>query len=133
VAEISIEGQAELYEKFGVLEGNRILSAPMQRAVLSLQARLARYPSAIASSRYVRTGMLGRKWTSKVEQDGSGITGTVGNDAAGPRGQLYGIFVQGPRQAGVHRGRWETADEVAEAERGAIVDDFEREIERALR
>ena len=65
---IQIKGIDTLIQKLGKVEGTKHLRQPMQRAVYRLQGRMAQYPAQRTNSSYRRTGTLGRKWTSKIEQ-----------------------------------------------------------------
>jgi len=71
---------------------------------------------------------LGKKWTSVVVREPHGVTGKVGNNVS------YGPLVQSKRlQARIHRGRWVTDEQVIEEESPAIIRDFERAIDEALK
>ena len=125
---IQIKGIDELIRKLGKVEGTKHLRQPMQRAVYRLQARMAQYPAQRTNSSYRRTGTLGRKWTSKIEQGNGSITGKVGNNAS------YAPLVQSYRfQARIHRGLWQTDRYVVDTEYRTIVRDFENAISEALR
>ena len=125
---IQIKGIDELIRKLGRAEGMKHLRAPMQRAVYRLQARMAQYPAQRPNSSYRRTGTLGRKWTSKIEQSNGIIRGKVGNNASyAPLVQSYQL------QARIHRGLWQTDRYVVDTEYRTIVRDFENAISEALR
>ena len=125
---IQIKGIDELIRKLGRAEGMKHLRAPMQRAVYRLQARMAQYPAQRPNSSYRRTGTLGRKWTSKIEQGNGIIRGKVGNNAS------YAPLVQSYQfQARIHRGLWQTDRYVVDTEYRTIVRDFENAISEALR
>ena len=127
MASIEIRGIDELVRKLGSVQGNAVLRPPMQRAVFRLQAGMAKYPRARAASRYRRTGTLGRRWTTKIDESAGGLVGKVGNNTS------YGPFVQSQMfQAAVHQGLWQTDEDVAKKEEAAIVADFERTIGEAL-
>ena len=127
MASIVIEGIDKLMAKLGSAAANDVLRPPMQRAVYRLQAGMAVYPQQRLGSRYIRTGTLGRRWTTKVEQSENGLTGKIGNNTS------YGPFVQSQMfQAAVHKGRWQTDEMVLKREQDAIVNDFERAIQREL-
>lgn len=126
---IQIKGVAELIAKLGRMAATQVLEPPMQRAVYRLQARMQDYPPAPRNSRYIRTGTLGRRWTTRITKSGDGITGTVGNNTA------YGPLVQSERfQTRTHkRTGWRTDKNAIDQERAAIVADFEQAIQKALR
>ena len=125
---IQIKGVDELIRKLGKVEGTKHLRQPMQRAVYRLQARMAQYPAQRTNSSYRRTGTLGRKWTSKIEQGNGIIRGKVGNNTE------YAPLVQSYQfQARIHRGLWQTDRYVVDTEYRTIVRDFENAISEALR
>lgn len=81
--------------------------------------KLQQYPGAIASSRYNRTGDLGRSWRiAGPNSTASGLTSILVNDAS------YSGFVQGPNQVGVHRGRWTTLAEAIDPLRSVYRDEL---------
>lgn len=126
---IQIKGVAEAIAKLGKMAAMAVLEPPMQRAVYRLQAAMQDYPSAPRSSRYIRTGTLGRRWTTRITKSGNGITGTVGNNTA------YGPLVQSERfQTRTHRRTgWTTDEQAVKDNERAIVADFEQTIQKALR
>lgn len=126
---IEIKGMAELLAKLGKVGVIQVLEAPMQRAVYRLQAAMQDYPPAPSTSRYIRTGTLGRRWTTRIIKSSNGITGTVGNNT------VYGPLVQSERfQTRTHkRTGWRTDQGAVDKERAAIVADFEQAIQRALK
>lgn len=124
---IHINGIDEAIQALGVAETIGVLRPPMQRAVHRIQAAMAEYPPQRPDSTYRRTGTLGRRWTTRVTENAGGIVGKVGNNTA------YGPFVQSEMfQATVHRGRWQTDQQVMEQQQAAIVADFEQAIRGAL-
>lgn len=126
---IQIKGVAELIAKLGKLAAVQVLEPPMQRAVYRLQAHMQDYPPAPPRSSYIRTGTLGRRWTTRITKSSKGITGTVGNNTA------YGPLVQSERfQTRTHRRTgWTTDERAVKDNERAIVDDFEQAIQKALR
>lgn len=126
---IQIKGVAELIARLGKLVAIQVLEPPMQRAVYRLQAAMQDYPPAPRGSRYIRTGTLGRRWTTRITHSGNGITGTVGNNTA------YGPLVQSERfQTRTHkRTGWTTDERAVKDNERAIVSDFERAIQAALK
>ena len=126
---VVIQGIDRLNAKFDKVQQRSILRPPMQRSVYRLVRRMAEYPNAPSGSTYVRTGTLGRTWTSKITEHAGGLEGRVGNRT------IYGPWVQSQRfQTALHRRTGWTTDEMAirELER-EIVADFERAIQEALR
>lgn len=128
MANIEIRGIAELRRKLGDMKAFEALRDPMQRSVLRLQRDMAHYPPPLPAQRYVRTGTLGRGWTTQVDQVAGGLEGRVGNrvDYA-PRVQGYGL------QEALFAGRWQTDQDVLERNREAIVRDFEKAIDDVLK
>ena len=126
---IQIKGVAELIAKLGKAAAVQVLEPPMQRGVYRLQRAMQEYPPAPRNSRYVRTGTLGRRWTTRIVRSSNGLTGTVGNNT------VYGPLVQSSRfQARMHkRTGWRTDQGAVDKERAAIVADFERAIQAALK
>ena len=104
-----------------------ILRPPMVRSVARLISDLASYPPAPPTSRYRRTGTLGRRWTSETRVTSDSLRGEIGNNTS------YGPFVQSSEdQAHMHVGRWQTDQQVADDNEATIVSDFERAIRAAL-
>lgn len=68
----------------------------MKKSLLDIQAEAGDYPPAPANSSYVRTGTLGRKWTTEVQVQRDNVRGVVGSDAVNDQGQHYGKWVKGP-------------------------------------
>ena len=126
---MQITGIDELFRKLDALTAVGRLKTPMQRAVIRLQARMAVYPPPPPNSRYRRTGTLGRRWTTEIQEFPDGVTGKVGNDT------IYGPLVQSSKlQTATHkRTGWQTDAQVVEQESVAIVADFEKAIADALR
>ena len=119
----------KLMDKLGRLEAIDVLEAPMNRAVLRVQARMADYPTQRTGSTYVRTGTLGRRWTTKVTKLPDGVEGRVGNVT------VYGPLVQSSMfQTKAHKkGGWQTDARVMNEEAPAIIRDFKQAIEDALK
>lgn len=124
---IEVSGISEAIAEVGRAETLNILRAPMQRAVARLQSAMAHYPPQRAGSTYRRTGTLGRRWTTRITDSASGLEGKVGNNTA------YGPFVQSEIfQASIHRGRWQTDQQMMDDQQASIVADFERAIQAVL-
>lgn len=127
MASIQIKGIEKLKKKFSNVEINEILRPPMQRSVLMLQADLAKYPTQRTGSTYVRTGRLGRSWTTSVSNQSGKLVGRVGNNVA------YAPFVQSAKfQRPYNQRRWQTDEQVVEKNRSKIIKQFEDVISRAL-
>ncbi len=127
MASIEIRGIPEIFTKLGSAAAISTLRPPMQRGVYRMQGGMAKYPQQRAGSRYRRTGTLGRRWTTKIEQNANGLVGTTGNNTS------YGPFVQSQMfQAQQHKGLWQTDQDVATRETPFIIADFEQAIQEAL-
>lgn len=126
---IKIDGIDKLIAKLGKVQGLNHLRPAMQRSVYRLQARMAQYPAQRSNSKYRRTGTLGRKWTSKIDQTSNELRGRVGNNT------YYAPLVQSRRfQARIHRSLWINTDQyVLDTERRNIERDFKQAIDEALR
>ena len=109
---------------------DRALRGAMTDATTWLQRQMQTYPPQRTGSAYRRTGTLGRSWARTVSDEAGAIVGRVtssGNIAP------YNRLVQDrTRQATVHRGRWQTAQDVAERSRGQINDMFAARIRAAI-
>lgn len=133
----------EVVAMLGLLAANNWLRPPMVRGLARLQNDMATYPPTRPGQRYIRgrgptnsrgqvTRMtsqnLGKRWTSEIDETGSGINGRIGNNTS------YGPYVQDEEnQAWMHRGRWPTDEEVARQNESAIRADFEQAIEGITR
>jgi len=109
--EITIDSAA-LLSQFGSFKMQRVFRPAMAKTVVSIEAKMKKYPQPPSGSKYVRTGTLGRRWTHEVSARGSNqhagrLTGKVGNNTT------YGPFVQSAAfQARMHKGRWQTDAQV---------------------
>ena len=126
MASIEIKGVDKLVRKLGIVGALETLRPAMKRSVFRLQDDMAVYPSQPALANYKRTGTLGRKWTTKITTSSRGMVGTVGNNTP------YAPFVQSHRRQNIHLGYWQTDKDVVEKNRAAIVNDFGREIDKAI-
>lgn len=129
MVKIEVKGARELVQKLGAIKALDTLEPSMQRSVVRVQSGMAKYPPARPRSKYVRTGTLGRRWTHKVDREGSGrLVGSVGNNT------VYAPFVQSSQfQRRFFKGQWQTDREVLEQEKNAIVLDFGDAVRAALR
>ena len=124
--EIKVEGLDRLIAKLGRLRTFSALRAPLVRGVSVLHEAIATYPPPPPNSTYVRTGTLGRRWTTKV-QTLTTFRGTIGNNT------VYAPDVQdAAKQRPIHRGRWQTIQSVVSEKRGEILADFQAAINRLL-
>lgn len=152
MSEIQIEGLDRLLTKLDRISSVRVLYPPMVRSLAKLNSYIATYPkarpqaqpfksdkqrrfffAAIKDGRitvpYRRTGLLGRSWQMQAEMTPQQVVGTLSNPTP------YGPFVQAPppQQAAYHQGNWRTADDAVQKLSAAIVADFKRAVDEALR
>lgn len=104
-----------------------ILQGPLDRGAFRIEAAMKVYPSQRSGSTYRRTGTLGRRWTTR-RISAPGMAGReVGNNTE------YAPFVQSSElQAYMHRGVWQTDEEVIERLAPGIRRDVETTLERTL-
>lgn len=106
-------------------------------ALMDTIPTLAHYPPKPPTSRYRRTGTLGRLWTTarpEFDWQTREFTATLANNTP------YAEYVQSAqRQARVHRDRWRTVDDILQSREQRILSFFdaaarkiEREIKKAL-
>ena len=128
MSEIVINGVEELVSKLFAATADKTLRPPMLRSTMRLQAAISPYPDRPAHSTYVRTGTLGRSWTTKVSGFASNMVGTLGNVVN------YGPWVQSAKkQVWFHKETgWLTDETVMNREKDAIVQDFAESIEGAM-
>jgi len=152
MADILIEGLDKLEAKLGRLASVQILAPPMARSLARLNSFMATYPPArpqpqpfktakqrrwffwaikagVITVPYRRTGQLGRSWAMRVQQTPTQIIGILDNPTP------YGPWVQAPppQQAMYHAGNWRTTEDATKKLSGAIVGDFRRAIQEALK
>ena len=88
------------------------LATTVEQVLMLLATYAAEYPAKPGDSSYRRTGTLGRLWTQgrpRIVMSGHVLDARIEN--ATP----YGSCVQDPeRQARMHRGLWQTTDDVVE-------------------
>lgn len=107
----------------------------IEQALLLLQGQAAIYPAEPPNSTYIRTGTLGRRWTTAQRYystgEGGFLVGTVGNNT------WYGPLVMSEEdQAPVHQGRWKTIEQIAREQQpriSAMLDQAGKEIAEDLK
>lgn len=94
----------------------QILRGTVRDILVMIAGRAATYPPAPADSTYIRTGTLGRLWTTakpEIKASASLLEGRIGNKTP------YGPYVQSAdEQAWMHLGRWTTIEQWIEASQG---------------
>lgn len=120
---LQVDGVNSLLHKMSRVLAAQTRATPMEALVARLTRRLQNYPPATGGD-YVRTGELGRGWASQgaVQADASGTNQFADRVSVNLRNQVsYAGWVQGPEQAWMHQGRWETTEHAVDAETGQFV------------
>jgi len=120
--QVIIRGAEEVIARLDTAALGLAVDRSLREASLRMVGELARYPSPPSGSTYRRTGTLGREWATT----NTFLRHIIGNNVR------YATYVQGPEQAWMHRGRWRTADEVAQASVPAIAVDIAEVVARQL-
>lgn len=112
--ELEFDGYEELKATIALAPDLALKAASpaMNDALMFLQGQIPEYPDAIPDSRYKRTGLLGRRWTTEVENTPVSVIGTIGNNTpyapwvVGP--DYPGLVINGREmyQSKVHADRW---------------------------
>lgn len=91
---------------------NIAMRGGMEDSTTYVLAKIKRYPQERPNQAYIRTHTLEKSWSRRITGSSMSIRGIVGsNSAMAP----YNRLVQSRRdQAAVHRGRWQTIEDVAE-------------------
>lgn len=109
----------------------RQLVGMMGGFVVTCQGDLQVYPPQRATTKYRRTGTLGRSWSHSVKQKPDAIEGIVGS-----QGQIapYNVNVQGQRQkASAKAAGWKTAKQVLERRWPPFVKEVTSAVNRVAR
>lgn len=123
-ASIEVQGLDAIFAQLRAIgpDLRETLRPVIEEALEIVRGRMAEYPAPPASSRYQRTGALGASW--QILPDGSGEVLGVVRSSNVP----YNRYVQSEEeQAYMHRGRWQTDEQVAaekEPEVAAILESF---------
>lgn len=114
---IKVTGAVELSRKLLntiVVKGE--LGEATAKAGLVINQRLKTYPRQRPSTKYKRTGTLGRKWAVKSYASGVEFFAVNSNPTE------YMPYVQSPDdQAWMHKGRWPTSDKILAEQRQKIL------------
>jgi hypothetical protein len=122
---LKIEGAEQLTRKLSEPLVQRHAKEAMMRAMALIHDEIAKYPPPPPNSRYRRTGLLGRSWSSKTRPLANDIEGIVANTAP------YAPEVQGLSQKGFHADTgWGRLDEVAKRLWPQIVEFFQEALRR---
>lgn len=126
IATTGIEDAIDALQKRGA-KALEVLEPPLRRGALRIESGMKVYPQQKTTTRYRRTGTLGRRWTTSAARTATRLEVEVGNNT------IYGPFVQSKvRQAKVHRGVWQTDDDTVEQLRDAIITDVQRTVVAAM-
>jgi hypothetical protein len=99
-----------------------------KKSVMELNKRANKYPPASPTSTYIRTGTLGKRWTTLVNAQLGNVRGQVRNFTP------YGPYVMGTEdQAWMHQGRWKTEIMILEEAEERIIGFFEHELKMIVR
>lgn len=146
---IRLEGVEALRLRLG-LDPLAVVAPAFERGLLRIERRMKAYPPPIPKGHWAantskrqkaaffaglrrgtvstrRTKTLGRRWTQRLSQGGGVLRGEIGNNTE------YGPWVQSKEwQAGFHRGRWTTDQDVLDAEAPTVEAEANRLIARKL-
>lgn len=126
-ASVEIRGSVELRRKLEQLEqAFEQMADPTSDALELLSKRMQFYPPPPPNSTYDRTGALRNSWQETVVMS-STVLGIVYSNL-----DYVGYVQDAEMQAGIHQGRWDTAQSVAEEEEDNIVALFERHLEELI-
>ena len=126
IIETNADQVAEELERRG-LDILQVLGGPLDRGAFRVEGGMKVYPPPPSASTYVRTGTLGRRWTTRPIREANAVGREVGNNTD------YGPQVQSDElQATVHRGRWQTDAQVLRREAPAILRDVDDTLAEAM-
>lgn len=126
--DLSIDGTEEIRKTLVDLVSADSLEGAGNRSGLLVVNRMAKYPQKPAGSTYDRTGTLGKRWTYRLRGSGRELEIRVGNNT------VYGPWVQSEQfQARVHKGHWQTDEQVLNQEDDRIRGFFEDAIVEVIR
>lgn len=121
---VEVRGAEILATRYREFDGATTISRVANDYIARMQIDLNRYPPPPPGSRYKRTGRLGRGWVHRIE----GPRGITRLENVTP----YAPWVQGPLQARIHRGRWETVESVMARYRERMVESLRRVVRAEL-
>lgn len=112
MATIDVKIPPSLYRKLDPKEYTKALQRGMSDATKIVMQEAQVYPPQRPNQKYIRTYKLRRSWNNRrIRITPSGVEGVIysnSNDAP------YNAYVQHPRfQAWMHKGRWQTTDDIA--------------------
>ena len=130
--ELEFDGYEELKAAIAIAPDLALQSADpaMGDALFFLHGKIPEYPAALPDSRYKRTEVLGRRWTTNVINNKNSVIGEIGSNAphapwvVGP--DYPGLVINGSKkfQAKVHVDRWWQFLEVVESNKDEAWNEF---------
>lgn len=129
---ITITGVRENRQRVNAVDDIGVFRRPMVESLALLHDDMARYPAPPSGSKYKRTGLLGRSWTSEITTSAGGIVGTLGNNARDKRGRGYGPYVQDDEMQSPRNRHWQTDVEVMRDNETEIRQRFDRALQNAV-
>jgi hypothetical protein len=136
--EVEVRGMDRLIRRYDKL-GKDLkpeLESTMGEAGIMLLSQIPDYPPQVIGSGYVRTGTLGRLWTSDTEVLGNDVVGIIGNNTGyGPwvvSDEVSKVNSAGP-QAWFHKGKWWIIQDVVRDNAQQVFDLFREMVRRLLR
>jgi hypothetical protein len=129
VADIEIVGLDALIRKVGnVANAQNVIEPRMRHWSERIGEEWHKYPPPLPGQRYRRTGNLGRGRRQLLQRSARDITAIARSS-----GPAYNVWVlDGGTQAGIHRGRWRTDDQMVSQYTRNVVDDLDATIQREL-
>lgn len=135
--EIEIQGMEELERKLAHMPEklNQLTRTTMEASLKALQQNVPEYPPRPETSKYVRTGMLGRSLGAaggkptvySIKGSGANVVGTFGTNLS------YAQYViDDQRQAYMHKGRWWTMKTIVTNTKDKIINLWNLMIKRAI-
>jgi hypothetical protein len=125
---IELIGDEEIAALLEVLSKPYFLQPAFNRIGARLRTEMAKYPPPPPDSKYRRTGKLGRSWAHEVKSSLFAMEAIIGNNTP------YAPDVQGEgQQAGIHQGRWQTDQEVLDANTHFVLEEIGEEVDKVLR
>lgn len=126
---MKIEGLEQLTQKFDNMEQfSKWAVPPMTESVAIIHQYIAEYPPKPAHSTYIRTTILGKRWTTKVQVMANRIKGIVGNKT------VYAPWVQSAvQQVDFHKATgWRTDEEAVEQTQDRVESRWKKAIDALL-
>jgi hypothetical protein len=105
-----------------------VLEPPAERNAALMEEDARDYPPELPNQRYRRTFRLRGGWSHRVQRLPNGVQALTTN-----RGVLYNIWVQNEgQQAAIHRGRWQTDQQILDNRTPGILQNFDEAVQEAI-